>query len=238
MKQYRIAVFITAFNEEDAVGDVISLIDDSYDIYLIDDGSNDRTPEIAKKKGAKVISHCLNLGQGMAILTAFRLLAKKNYDIVIEMDGDGQHDPREISKFIDKIQETGADVVTGSRIIGSDYKGAPFARRFFHPLLTCILNKLTGYKISDYMCGFRAYRGTALKKVEYLFDEIVEPEYMASERWIKFANAGFSATEVPIKLASRKYGHSKKGLVRFGWGIISTIIRSKLDTYKYKYRKK
>jgi len=233
----KIAVFITVFNEEQTIGDVLSLIDKSYDVYLIDDGSSDKTVEIARKKDAEVISHSINLGQGMAVLTAFKLLTKKDYDIIIEMDGDGQHDPREIPKLIAKMQETGADVVAGSRILGSNYQEVPFGRNFFLPFLTWFLNKLTGYNISDSMCGFRAFRGEALKKVKLFFDDIAEPEYIASEMWIKFAQAGLKIANVPITLSGRNYGISYKGKIfRYGRGIISAIIRAKLDTYKYKYK--
>lgn len=229
----KVAVFITAYNEGKVLGSVLSQINRDYDVYVIDDGSTDETPAVARKHHASVITHSINLGQGMALLTAFKLLSQKDYDIVIEMDGDGQHDPGDIRKFIQKIAETDTDIVAGSRILGSDYEGAPFARRFFLRPLTWILNKLTGYNISDAMCGFRIFKGKSLKKVEYLFDDMLEPEYIASEMWIKFAKAGLTASEVPIKMAGRKYGFSYKGLFRYGWGVISTIIRTKLETYRY-----
>jgi glycosyltransferase involved in cell wall biosynthesis len=237
MKKGGTAVFVTAYNEEKVIGDVLSLINGSYDVFLIDDGSDDKTAEIARNHGAEVISHPINLGQGMAVITAFELLAEKDYDIVIEMDGDGQHDPREISKLVDKMQETGADIVAGSRVLGSNYKGAPLARKVFLSPLTWVLNRLTGYKISDSMCGFRGFRGGSLARVRHLFGDMLEPEYIASEMWIKFAKSGLTAVDVPITLSGRRQGYSYKGLYRYAWGVISTTIRSKLDTYKY-YKKR
>ena len=236
MEKEKVAVFITVFNEEKVLEDLLSFIDDSYDLYVVDDGSNDRTGDIAKRGGAEVISHPINMGQGITVLTAFKLLAKKDYDIIVEMDGDGQHDPREIPRFIDKIRETGTDIVAGSRLLGTNYEGAPFARRLFLSPLTWVLNRLTGYSISDSMCGFRAFKGSALKSAAHLFDDMAEPEYIASEMWIKFARASLTAGEVPIRLAGRKHGVSYKGLFRYARGVIATIIRSKLETYKHKYK--
>jgi len=233
MSKTKVAVFITAYNEEKTIGDVLSLIDDSYDTYVIDDGSNDKTIEIAQQKNAQVIRHPINLGQGVAVITAFKFFLDKDYDIIIEMDGDGQHDPKEIPRFINKMQETGADIIAGSRILGANYKGAPLARRMFLAPLTWLLNKLTGYSVSDSMCGFRAFRGAALKKFGYLFDNMFEPEYIASEMWIKFSKVKLTVANVPITLADRKHGSSYKGLFRYGWGVISTIIRAELDINKH-----
>jgi glycosyltransferase involved in cell wall biosynthesis len=231
----KVAIFLTAYNEAMIISDIIDNINKSYSVFVIDDGSKDNIVEVCRARGANVISHLINLGQGNAVITMFRLATLLDYDYIIHMDADGQHNPKEIYKFIDKIQETGADIVAGSRVLGSNYKGAPVARRLFLSPLTWVLNRLTGYNISDSMCGFRAFRTEALRKVEHFFDDMVEPEYLASEMWIKFAKAGLTATEVPITLAGRKHGFSYKGLFRYGWGVVTTIIRSKMDIYKYKY---
>ena len=233
-KTNKVAVFLTVYNEENLIPGVLEKIDRRYHIYVIDDGSNDRTVEISKKFGVDIISHPVNLGQGMAVITAFRILLEKNYDFIVEMDGDGQHDPKEIPLFINKLNETEVDIVAGSRILGTNYKGAPLARKFFLTPLTYLLNKLTGYSISDFMCGFRAFRCRSLKKIKYIFDEMVEPEYIASEMWIRFSRERLIADEVPITLFGRKHGFSYKGLIRYGWGVISTIIRTKLAILKSK----
>ena len=234
MKNRReVAVLITAFNESKVIGDIISKIRKDYHVYVVDDGSTDSTAEMAQRNGAKVISLPINLGQGAAAIVGYKIIAMENYEFLVKMDGDGQHNPEEIPKFIEKLKESGADEVVGSRILGSNYKGVPLARRIFLAPLTWLLNKLAGYNLTDSMCGFRAFRGQSLKKMIPIFEQIIEPEYMASEMWIRFAKAGISVVEVPIGLSSRKYGFSYKGLFRYGWGIIATIIRTKLDIYKY-----
>ncbi len=228
-----VAVLITVYNEEKIVGDIIKKIPNEYHVFVVDDGSTDNTAEIARRNGAHVISLPLNLGQGAASTVGYKITAAAGCKYLIKMDGDGQHDPREIPKFVERLKNSDVDVVVGSRILGSNYKGAPLARRIFLPLLTSLLNRLTGYNLTDSMCGFRAFRGESLRgKIVPIFDRIVEPEYMASEMWIRFANAGITVAEVPITLSNRKHGSSYKGLFRYGWGVISTIIRTKLDTYK------
>lgn len=234
MKTSKIAVFLTVYNEEKLIARVLEKIDTRYDVYVIDDGSTDRTVEISKKYGAKIVSHPINMGQGMAVITAFKILLEKDYDIIIEIDGDGQHDPTEIPLFQKKLEETGVDIVAGSRILGRSYKGAPLARRLFLTPLTFVLNKLTHYTISDSMCGFRAFRNASLRKKKYIFDEMVEPEYIASEMWLCFSKEGLKVDEVPITLSGRKHGFSYKGLFRYGWGVVSTIIRTKFTLFKKK----
>lgn len=231
----RVAVFITAFNEEAVIGEVIGGIDDAYDVYVIDDGSTDATADVAQRLGASVITHPINLGQGMAITTAFKLLAACAYDVIIEMDGDGQHDPKEIPVFVAAMGRTASDIIAGSRLLGSDYREAPWSRRAMLPPLSLLLRCLTRYRISDFMCGFRAFRGEALRRVAPILDDLVESEYIASEMWVKFAGAGLTATEVPVRLGARKQGRSYKGhaLARYGFGILRTIVRAKLDMFRY-----
>lgn len=83
------------------------------------------------------------------------------------------------------------------------------------------------------MCGYRAFRGSSLKKIVPLFDKMTSKNYIASEMWINFAAAGITVGEIPITLKGRKYGFSSKGLFRYGWGVMCSIIRAKLETYKY-----
>lgn len=163
----------------------------------------------------------------------FKFAASSDYDFIIHMDADGQHNPREIPKYISKFEETHADIIQGSRVLGSDYKKAPLARKLFLSPLTNLLNKLTGYHMTDSMCGFRGHSVKSLRRISGLFDQMVASEYLASEMWIKFAKAGLKVVEIPITLAERKHGFSYKGLFRYGTGVISTVLRAKLDTYKY-----
>jgi glycosyltransferase involved in cell wall biosynthesis len=237
MGDARVAVFLTAYNEGRVIGDVIDGIDCSYDVYVIDDGSEDDTAQVARERGAVVITHPVNLGQGASVITMFKLASTLDYDYIIHMDADGQHDPAEIPKFIRKFGETGADVVQGSRLLGQANEDAPWGRMLFLKPLTHVLNKLTGYELSDSMCGFRGHSVESLRRVVGLFDEMTETQYLAAEIWIKFANAGLKVVNVPITLADRRHGFSYKGIIfRYGIGILLAIVRSTLDVQKHKYR--
>lgn len=230
--QKETAVLIIAYSEGKVVGEIVSEISEAYDVFVIDDGSTDDTAAAARKNGARVISLPFNLGQGAAAIVGYKIIAMKGYKYLVKMDGDGQHDPKAISLFVNKLKETGVDTVVGSRILGSNYQNAPLARRIFLQPLTWVINRLTGYELSDSMCGFRAFRGESLKRIVHILDQIIEPEYMASEMWIRFAKENITVAEIPVDLSMRKHGFSYKGLFKYGWGVISTIIRAKLDSYK------
>ena len=101
----KVVVTIGVLNEEENICKVLERIPQGYDVLLVDDGSSDSTVTVAKQYGAKIISHLTNLGQGFAVITSFKAALLNDYDIIVEMDGDGQHDPLEIPKFIKKMEK-------------------------------------------------------------------------------------------------------------------------------------
>jgi hypothetical protein len=122
------------------------------------------------------------------------------------------------------------DVVVGSRRLGTNYPTAPFFRKTFLPLYTWIINKLTGYKMTDAMSGFRAFRASSLKNVAQILDNMIEPQYTASEMFVRFAKAGLTVAEVPINMQARASGSSYKGFIKYGWGVIRAVIKTFLDS--------
>lgn len=225
-----IIVTLTAFNEECNIGEIVRKIkSQGYNCLLVDDGSTDDTSKIAKSFGASTIKHQINLGQGYAVLTSFKAALMENCDIIIEMDADGQHNPEDIPYFLEKFKQTDADIVVGSRILGSNHPNAPFFRKTFLPHYTWIINRLTGYQMTDALCGFRAFRKDSLFKVEPLLDSMIEPQYLAAEMFIRFSKAGLHVDEVPIHLNDRSSGHSHKGFVRYGFGILKAITKTLTD---------
>ena len=199
------------------------------DVILVDDGSTDKTAEICRSYGGRVIKHPVNLGQGAAVITGFRAWLLHEYDVIIELDGDGQHDPADIPRFVDTMKSTGVDIVVGSRILGSNYDGAPYARRTVLPYLTWLINQITGYELTDSMCGFRAFRTSSLRSIAHVLTEMQEPQYIAAEMFIRFSRAGLSVIEIPIDLSDRGTGLSYKGFVRYGWGISRAILRTLME---------
>ena len=232
----KVMVTLTALNEAKNLEEVITKIrQQGYDCILVDDGSTDGTPELARSLGAKVLQHCINLGQGYAVLTSFKAALREDCQIIIEMDADGQHDPLEIPLFVERIEHTGTDIVVGSRILGSYYQNAPFFRKTFLPYFTWIINMLTGYNLTDSMCGFRAFRKDSLSRVASLLDAMIEPQYIAAEMFMRFAGVGLHVEEVPINLRDRTSGYSYKGLFRYGFGVLKAILKTLTDK---KYRGK
>lgn len=224
-----LVVVTSAYNE---ALNLPSLLDElhGYHTILVDDGSTDATAQIARDRGAHVARHGINLGQGFAFVTGLKLAMETKADYIVYMDADGQHRPGEIPRFIKELEKGGYDVVVGSRIIGRNYRSAPLARRFFLPYFTRAINFITGYRMTDSMCGFRAYRRASLLRCRRIFNEMLEPQYIAAEMFIRFAKAGLTVGEVPVTLCERSSGVSYKGLLRYGFGILRAIARVLFDT--------
>ena len=223
------AIIICALNEEKNLRSVLDAATPFGTVFLIDDGSKDATSAIARECGAQVIVHPVNLGQGLSTITGFNIALKGDYEAIVEMDGDGQHDATEIPKFIECLDEKGVDIVVGSRILGSNYDGAPWARRFFLPKLTGLINLITGYKMTDSMCGFRAFKADSLRRALPELLRIREPQYIAAERFIRFSRLGLTLAEIPIHMSDRSSGISSTGLFRYGWGVARGILLTLLE---------
>ncbi|MBW1672243.1 MAG: glycosyltransferase family 2 protein [Deltaproteobacteria bacterium] len=227
-----LAILTAALNEAAALRKITKNMPPGYDLFVVDDGSVDGTELVARNAGAKVIRHCVNLGQGYAFISGIKAIITnkiKEYEYIVFLDADGQHDPTEIPIFIEKAKQENLDVVVGSRILGSNYKEAPFVRKAFLPFYSHIISKLTGYNMTDAMCGFRAFKVSALKRVIHIFDQMLEPQYLASEMFIRFAKEGLTIGEIPIHMQDRTKGHSYKGTIRYGWGVLRAIIRTLVD---------
>ena len=150
-------VCIPAYNEENHIKDVIknSLLHVD-GVVVCDDGSTDNTAKIAKDAGAVVISHTKNQGYGAAITTLFDYARKENAQIMITLDGDGQHDPNHIPLLIDTIIKHDVDVVIGSRFLDDETKISNY-RKAGIKIITSASNYGTNFKVTDTQSGFRAY---------------------------------------------------------------------------------
>lgn len=148
---------IPAVNEEKSIAKVIVQAQKQVDrVIVCDDGSSDLTGEIAESMGAEVVKHQRNLGKGQAFRDLFYAASRHNPDVVVTLDGDGQHDPSEIPKLAERIRE-GADVVVGSRSLGD----IPWMRRVGNDVLDSVA--MTG--VRDTQSGFRAYRGDRIREL-------------------------------------------------------------------------
>jgi glycosyltransferase involved in cell wall biosynthesis len=157
----RTIVIIPAYNEEKTVGSIVKIAKKYADeVVVINDGSKDKTEEMAKKAGAKIIEHEKNKGLGKSLRDGFEYALENDFDIIITLDADGQHDPKEIPKFIKAINE-GYDFVLGER----DLSQYPLIKKIGNFFLNFMTNIITGTTLRDTESGFRAYSKDALKKI-------------------------------------------------------------------------
>ncbi|MBW6518385.1 MAG: glycosyltransferase family 2 protein [ANME-2 cluster archaeon] len=151
-----ITAVLSAYNEEVSIGSVILRTRQYVDrVLVIDDGSTDRTAEVAELAGAEVIRHPINRGKGAALRSGFK--AAKGADIIVTLDADGQHHPSEIPKLIAPILEGEADVVNGSRYMNGHGKNTPGYRRLGQKVLDKATNFSSGLDVTDSQSGFRAF---------------------------------------------------------------------------------
>src|SRR5690606_24696047 len=153
-----ITVILPAYNEEVSIGSIVLLTRFYADnVIVVDDGSSDRTAEVARKAGAEVIVHEVNQGKGVALKTGFTAAASLGADVIVTMDSDGQHNPADIPKLVEPILKGEADMVNGSRYLNGMDKNTPVYRRIGQTILDRVTNLNSGLAITDSQSGFRAF---------------------------------------------------------------------------------
>lgn len=196
-----ISIIIPVFNEEENISNLIRDIKanftSNYEILVIDDGSQDNTVKIAQELGVNIISHPYNIGNGAAIKTGIR---NAKGEIVVLMDGDGQHNPADIPRLLEHIDKY--DMVVGARTPDSH---SSFSRRLANQIYNLFACYVTSFKIEDLTSGFRAIKREVALKFLYLLPNTFS--YPATIT-LAFLKAGRSIKYVPIKIFPRK-GKSK-----------------------------
>lgn len=153
----RVCVLIPAYNEERHIEKICrEVLQHVTDVVVVDDGSKDRTAEIAASTGVRVLRHEVNKGKGAALNTGFAYARENGFNVLITMDGDGQHLPAEVPKFIEAYQRTKIPVLIGSRM--HQLESMPFVRRKTNLFMSWWLGRVMHQYIPDTQCGFRLYR--------------------------------------------------------------------------------
>lgn len=157
---------IPAYNEEVGIGSIV-LAARQYteNVFVIDDGSTDRTAEIARQAGAIVIEHEENFGKGHAIQSLFERVRLYNFDALVMLDGDGQHAPRDIPEVIEPIVNGQSDLVIGSRYMGGRNNETPLYRRFGQQVLDLLTGSTIQANLTDTQSGFRAFSPEAVQSI-------------------------------------------------------------------------
>ena len=208
----RIAI-VPALNEEETVGRVIDEIrtfDPGFDIVVVDDGSTHRTAGVAAHRGAHVLRLPFNLGIGGAMQTGFRFAFEQGFEIAVQIDGDGQHDPSQLPKILGPVLAGEADLCVGSRFTGEGAYRSSFARRVGIKIFAGVVSAVVRQKVTDTTSGFRAVnrKGIALFAADYPHDY---PEVEATVMCVKHK---LRLTEVPVTMRERGGGASSITAVR------------------------
>ncbi|MBT4511381.1 MAG: glycosyltransferase family 2 protein [Chloroflexi bacterium] len=217
-QKLKIIAAIPCFNEERFIGSVVAKAKKYVDrVIVIDDGSTDDSAEIAKSAGATVYRHEENRGYGAAIASALERGRSKKADILVILDGDGQHDPKEIPHLVKPILDDEADVVVGSRFLEKENR-SPIYRRVGQRILTTATNIGSGHKLSDSQSGCRAYSAKALKEMN------VSERGMSVSSEIQFAikENGLRVAEVPIDVCYDE--KAKRSPVGHGVSVLTRIL--------------
>ena len=185
------------------------------DILVINDGSLDLTAARASEAGAEVVSHPFNLGYGAALQTGYRYATRKGYDLLVQMDGDGQHDPSCIRQLLEPVRLGTADVAIGSRFLDADgqevsggHYRVPLARRIGIGLFRSITALIIGQRVTDPTSGFQAMQKAVFG---FFTGEAFPADYPDADVIIMLHRAGFRIVEVPVRMfenAERKSMHS------------------------------
>lgn len=196
----RTCVVVPVYNEDATVARVLDAVRERFDGWLVvvDDGSTDETPRIvAARDDVILVRHEVNRGYGASLASGFESALALGASAIITMDCDGQHEPRHIGEFCEKLAACGTDIVSGSRYLpGSGSVGqVPGDRRAINERVSAVINAATGWELTDAFCGFKAYRADALRRIR-----IDEPGYaMPLEFWAKAWRAGLTVCEMPVE---------------------------------------
>ena len=217
MNAEKVSVIIPVYNEDKSIGGLVSRIKTCYpdfDVIVIDDGSIDNTADVAQAAGAKVYSHPYNIGNGAAIKSGIRVA---DGDILVFLDGDGQHDPKDIAELLRYFPQF--DMVVGARSIGDQ---ASLGRAAGNKIYSWFASYVAKFPIRDLTSGFRAVKSNIAKSFVYLLPNTYS--YPATIT-LGVLRSGMSVKYVPIKMRQRKTGKSNIKLVSDGVRFFMIITR-------------
>ena len=196
-----------ALDEQDSVGGVIDEIrafDPAIDVVVVDDGSHDRTAEVAAAHGAHVVRLPFNLGIGGSVQTGFRYAAEHGYDVAVRLDGDGQHDPSQLDRILAPVLAGDVDICVGSRFAGEDGYRSSRSRRIGIRILAKTVSLLTGQRVTDTTSGFQALNRKAIS----LFAVDYPHDYPEVEATVLLHKHRLRLGEVPVQMRERVAGRS------------------------------
>jgi len=221
-----IIVLIPAMNEGENISYVLQKIPNEIagmktGILVIDDGSTDDTVIKSKTHNANVISHSVNLGGGAALKTGYEVAKRFHFKYIVTLDGDGQHDPRDIEKLVSSLIKNKADLVIGSRKLGSS-DNYSFTRSTGVYIFNFLIKVLIGIKTTDCASGYRAFSINLLNQIK-----LNQRQYHTAEMIMEAAKHKLKIVEVPIHISRRLSGTSKKGKnLKYAFSFLGSVIKT------------
>ena len=219
----RCIALVPARNEERSVAGVVEEIkgfDPDFDVLVIDDGSTDRTAELAESSGARVVRLPYNLGIGGAVQTGLQYARDHDFDVAVQVDGDAQHDPAEIPKILAPILEGDADLVVGSRFLGEGEYEPPVTRLLGIRLLARVVSVLIRQRVTDTTSGFRASNRRAIS----LFASDYPHDYPEVEAMVLVFRHRLKLVEVPVHMRLRGAGESSITFWRSAYYMLKVLL--------------
>ena len=220
----RTCCIVPIYNEatviEDCIADLRTIFSN---ILVIDDGSTDDSASKAKKSGAQVIRHALNVGQGLAISTGFKWVQGQNkFKNIVTFDGDGQHIAHDALRLVEELENSSLDIVFGSRFLGYEKSNTPAMKRIILKIVTKITNILTGIKLSDAHNGLRALTVEASKVVELTQTGMAHASQMISLT----RQANLKYHEIPVNVLYTSYSTKKGQSILNSVNIVADLVWS------------
>jgi glycosyltransferase involved in cell wall biosynthesis len=211
----RVLVVVPAFNEQECLPGVLQELGAALpdaDVLVVDDASADGTRDVARAAGVRVLSLPINLGVGGAMRAGYRYALRFGYDVVLQVDGDGQHDPRDAPALLAALD--GADVVIGARFAGSGEYDVRGPRRWAMRLLARSLSRRTGSRLTDTTSGYRA----CSRRAVVLFARHYPAEYLGDtvEALVLASRSGLRVVQVPVTMRPRAGGRPSQSPLRAG----------------------
>lgn len=232
MKNPEVLIIIPAYNEEETIGEAITAVSKYTDkVIIVNDGSTDRTEEIAREKGVRIVHHGVNCGLGKAMQDGIDAALKLGCDIIVTFDADMQYDADEVPQLLKPIMEDKADLVLGSRFSGK-IEQMPSIKRVGNRLFTRVTEWLAGVPITDAQTGFRAMRREVAESL------ILTSSYTyTQEMIIRSVKDGFRIAEVPITFRKRQSGKSRliSSPIQYGIRALQIILRTYRDYHPLKF---
>ncbi|HST44763.1 MAG TPA: glycosyltransferase family 2 protein [Luteimonas sp.] len=221
-----IFLVIPAYNEGDAIGDVVRTVARRFTrVVVVDDGSRDATASVALAAGAHVIAHPVNLGQGAALQTGLDYCVGQAADYIVTFDADGQHDPDDVDGMIATLEREGVQVALGSRFLAGASTNATRARRLLLKAAALFTRATTGLKVTDAHNGLRVLRLEAARRIRLRQNRMAH----ASEILEQIARMELTYVECPVTIRYTDYSRAKG---QSGWDAIHILIDLALQRLK------